>query len=90
MHDFRCSDPDEMLDDMLAAKTRYFKETEEGVEYMCKAIEDMRNETRKEEHFFTVLENLKNVMDTFHVSTDKAMDALKIPIEDRDRYLSRL
>ncbi|MCF0143368.1 MAG: PD-(D/E)XK nuclease family transposase, partial [Parasporobacterium sp.] len=35
MHDFRCSDPDDMLDDKMAAKTRYFKETEEGVEYMC-------------------------------------------------------
>ena len=44
MHDFRCSDPDDMLDDKMAAKTRYFKETEEGVEYMCKAIEDMRND----------------------------------------------
>ena len=44
MHDFRCSDPNDMLDDKMAAKTRYFKETEEGVEYMCKAIEDMRND----------------------------------------------
>lgn len=44
MHDFRCSNPDDMLDDKMAAKTRYFKETEEGVEYMCKAIEDMRND----------------------------------------------
>lgn len=28
----------------LADKTRYFKETPEGVSIMCKAIEDMRNE----------------------------------------------
>lgn len=48
MHDFRCSDPNDMLDERMAAKTRYFKETEEGVEYMCKAMEDMRNATAKE------------------------------------------
>ena len=48
MHDFRWSDPNDMLDDKMAAKTRYFKETEEGVEYMCRAMEDMRNATAKE------------------------------------------
>ena len=45
MHDFRCSDPDDMLDEQLAAKTKYYKETEEGVAIVCKAIEDMRNDT---------------------------------------------
>lgn len=45
MHDFRCSDPDDMLDEQLAAKTRYFKETEEGVEIVCRVIEEMRNDT---------------------------------------------
>lgn len=90
MHDFRCSDPDDMLDDKMAAKTRYFKETEEGVEYMCKAIEEMRNETRKEEHFLTILDSIKNIMETFGVSVDKAMDTLKVPMAERESYLSRL
>ena len=44
MHDFRCSAPNDMLDDRMASKTRYYKETEEGVEYMCRAMEDMRND----------------------------------------------
>ena len=45
MHDFRCSDPDDMIDELLAAKTKYYKETEEGVAIVCKVIEDMRNDT---------------------------------------------
>ena len=44
MHDFRCTDPDEMHFKILADRVRYFKQDEEGVRVMCKAMEDMRNE----------------------------------------------
>ena len=47
IHDFRCSKADEMLLQPLADRTRYFKETPEGVEYMCKAMEDRINERVK-------------------------------------------
>lgn len=40
IHDFRCRKADEMLLEPLASRTRYFKETPEGVEYMCKAMEE--------------------------------------------------
>ena len=39
IHDFRCSKAEDMLLKPLADRTRYFKETPEGVEYMCKAME---------------------------------------------------
>ena len=48
MHDFACREPDDMYYDILAKKARYFKKNEEGVAYMCKALEDMRNETAME------------------------------------------
>lgn len=44
VHDFRCKRAEDMKIKELADKTRYFKETPEGVSIMCKAIEDMRNE----------------------------------------------
>lgn len=44
MHDFRCTKPDDMYYTKLADRVRYFKETKEGVENMCKAMEEMRNE----------------------------------------------
>ena len=46
IHDFRCSKADEMLLSPLADRTRYFKETPEGVEYMCKAMEDRITDER--------------------------------------------
>ena len=47
MHDFFCTDPDDMNYKELADKVRYFKENEEGVATMCKVMEDMRNESAK-------------------------------------------
>ncbi len=44
MHDFSCTDPDDMNYDVLAKRARYFKQDEEGVKSMCKMLEDMRNE----------------------------------------------
>ena len=45
MHDFFCTDPDDMNYQQLAKKARFFKENEEGKAAMCKVLEDMRNET---------------------------------------------
>lgn len=44
MHDFSCTDPEDMKYRELAERARYFKEDEKGVAVMCKAMEDMRNE----------------------------------------------
>lgn len=48
MHDFSCTDPDDMNYEELAEKARYFKQDEKGVAKMCKIMEDMRNEKAKE------------------------------------------
>ena len=42
---------------------------------MCKVMEDMRNETAKK----TKIDDIKNVMESFGVSFEKAMESLKIP-----------
>ena len=44
MHDFCCADPDEMYYKLFADKTRYLKESTEGVSEMCRAMEELRNE----------------------------------------------
>ena len=45
MHDFSCTDPANMYYDVLAERVRFFKESKEGVAIMCRAMEDMRNQT---------------------------------------------
>ena len=44
MHDFSCTDPDDMNYEILAKKARYFKQEKEGVVAMCKMMEEMRSE----------------------------------------------
>ncbi len=44
MHDFSCTNPNDMNYEALAEKARYFKQDEKGVATMCKLMEDMRNE----------------------------------------------
>ncbi|MGP1575126.1 PD-(D/E)XK nuclease family transposase [Selenomonas sp.] len=44
MHDFRCTQADDMYYDVLAERVRYLKETEEGARNMCEAMEMLTDE----------------------------------------------
>ena len=94
MHDFSCWDPAEMNYELLKDATRYYKETQEGVEYMCKAFEEVRDESRAEGRAEGMQEekisNLKAMMETLSLNAQQAMDALKIPNEERDKYAAML
>ena len=65
VHDFRCKRAEDMKIKELADKTRFFKETPEGVSIMCKAIEDMRNEAEKLKSYQIALNLLKRGKETF-------------------------
>ena len=41
MHDFSCTSPDEMNYKVLADRVRYYKESKEGVDKMCRAVENL-------------------------------------------------
>ena len=90
MHDFLCSDLDDMFTPILATKARYLKTDPEGVEIMCKVMEDMRNEAIQRGIDQNRIESIKNVMESFKVDAQQAMDALKIPVADQPKYLNRL
>ena len=44
MHDFSCWNPEDMHFELMRETSRYYKETPEGVEYMCRAFEETRHE----------------------------------------------
>ncbi len=48
MHDFNCTDANDMNFELIAERTRYLKENPKGVSEMCKVIEDMRTQERRE------------------------------------------
>ena len=76
MHDFFCTDPDDMNYSQLAKKVRYFKEDEKGVATMCKVLEDMRNETIKREREETALRMLADGM-----AVEQVAKYAKLPVE---------
>jgi len=94
MHDFSCTDPDNMNYALLADRVRYFKEDKEGVQTMSKIFEDfgkeMRDEGMKAGARGNLLENIKSIMETMHLTVEQAMDALRVPAEDRESLKSNL
>ncbi len=54
-------------------KVRYFKETEEGVETMCKAMDDMRDELK--------LKLARKMIDRGELSLEDIADYSELPLE---------
>ena len=86
MHDFSCTNADDMYYNILAERVRYFKEDQKGVASMCKAMEDMRKETATE----TLLISVKNLMKNMDLTAEQAMTALGIPDHDKTQLLKQL
>ena len=102
MHDFFCSDPNDMYSDVLAERVRFFKEDEKGVAAMCKimeeiyndgiAIGEVRGEVRGEIRGAETerIKSIKNLISSLGISAEAAMDALKIAKTDQPKYLALL
>lgn len=90
MHDFSCTDPDEMNYALLADRVRYFKEDKEGVQTMCKIFEDYGKEVAKEVTRDNLLTSVKALMQNLNFTVEQAMDALNVPMEDRDGIVSKV
>ena len=86
MHDFLCSDPEDMYSELMAEKARYLKTDPKGVETMCKVMEDMRNDVEQRTEYKTNIEAIKNIMEGFKVTSQQAMDVLKIPVSEQPKY----
>ena len=90
MHDFSCYQAEDMLLPLMRERTRYFKETQEGVESMCRVMEEMRNEALQRGIQQERLSSIRNVMETLHTGAEQAMDILKIPQSERSQYASAI
>ena len=79
MHDFSCTNPDDMNYKALAKKARYYKQYKRGVATMCKIMEDMRNEAVREAA-------LDNARETVRRMIKKG----RMPLEEIANYVSVL
>ena len=82
MHDFWCTDAGQMHFGILAERVRYFKESEEEIRTMCKAMEDRIREERVD----NTVEIMKNLMKSMKWSVEQALKAMNIPESDYGMY----
>ena len=70
-----------------------FDTREEKID-MCKAIDDMRKESKEEGRTEGIesnrLESIRNVMDGLKYTAQQAMELLRIPAADQPKYLAKL
>ncbi|MBD5548326.1 MAG: nuclease [Lachnospiraceae bacterium] len=78
MHDFSCTDAKDMYYRTLADRVRFFKESKEGIEIMCRAMEDMRNQTLKE----GMINVAKKMLEDGTITLDKIAEFVGLPIDE--------
>lgn len=74
MHDFSCTNPDDMNYEALAKKARYYKQDKKGAATMCKIMEDMRNEAAREAVRKTTKENARRLLKLGKIRIDEVSD----------------
>lgn len=94
MHDFFCTNPNDMYSEVLAERARFFKEDEKGVTAMCRVMEELYNEGVAEGAAHATeterLKNIKNLILSLGLTAEAAMDALKISKDEQAKYLALL
>lgn len=98
MHDFFCTDPNDMYHEVLAERVRYFKEDEKGVASMCRVMEELYNdgvalgEARGEIQGAETerLRSIRSLIERMGITAEAAMDALSIAKDEQSKYLALL
>ncbi|MCR4954298.1 MAG: Rpn family recombination-promoting nuclease/putative transposase [Treponema sp.] len=86
MHDFSCSNPDDMKYKVLADRARYFKQNEDGEKRMCKAMEDLIEEEKNDRSIEIAEEMLKDDS----LSLKKIAQFSKLPLEKVEELAKKL
>lgn len=82
MHDFSCTDAKDMKYKILADRVRYFKEDEKGVATMCRAMEEMRNETARETEHAKAIKVAKGMLQSGKLSYEEIAEIAELSIEE--------
>jgi len=90
MHDFFCTDPDEMYYKPLADRVRQFKNSQKGVDAMCEIWQEVWDEGREEGAQENLLGNIKALMENLRLTLDQALDALCVAEEKREAIKDQL
>lgn len=78
MHDFSCTDPGDMHYAVLTERVRFFKESKEGILIMCRAMEEMRNQTLRE----GMVEVAKKLLINGTLTLEKIAECVGLSMDD--------
>lgn len=81
MHDFNCTEADDMHYELMAERTKYLKENPEGVSIMCKAMEEMRN-SASEEKAISIAKNLLQIGSLTYEQIAKATELTLAKVQE--------
>ena len=81
MNDFFCTNPGDMHYPVLAERTKFFKESKEGVAIMCKVMEDMRNESLREGEMKRAESNALTMLADNSLPLEKVAQYSGLPLE---------
>ena len=78
MHDFSCSNPEDMYYKLLADRTRYFKEDEKGVAEMCELMEDLVDSGKKDDRE----EKALRMLNSGRISIEEIAEFTKMTVDE--------
>ena len=81
MHDFTCTNPDDMNYPVLAQRVRYFKEDTKGVATMCRAFEEVREESAREATRNQSIKIAKKMLKT-GMSYEEIADMVELSVDE--------
>ncbi len=85
MHDFSCTKADDMHYSLLADRVRFFKESKEGVDIMCKSMEDLRDKSWKEGQEEEKEQTVLRMLESGKYSLEDAAFASGLSIEEVEK-----
>ena len=96
IHDFFCENPEEMRHKQLAERVSFLKENKGEVDSMSSIIAEIfkdeiaeaKAEGKAEGKEKNLIENIRSLMETTKWTAKQAMDALKIPENEQEKYIA--
>ena len=87
IHDFFCDNPADMKHQQLAQRVSFLKNNKQGVKRMCKLMEDLTADLLEEAKKETLLDNIRNAMESWGLTAEAVMKGLKISEEKQKELL---
>lgn len=82
MHDFFCTRAEDMYYDALAERMRYFKDTQEGSDTMCRAVEEMMETVRKRSERQNSQRIAQRMLAAGKLAPEEIAEYLDLPLEE--------